>query len=135
MNDEHLKDLEAIFLAFSDPTRLSLVGLMAGGEVSVSLLAEQTGESQPKISRHLAYLRDCGVVTTRRDGKWIFYSLQQFEDPRIVGVVDAVIQALGPDSSAERGSVITGSRVDDHIDLTHRSTAREDAAELEIFLL
>lgn len=62
-------------MAFADTTRLRLLYLMRNGEVSVNYLSEALQTSQPKVSRHLAYLRSMGVVNTRRDGKWIFYSL------------------------------------------------------------
>lgn len=134
MNDTRLNDLVAIFLAFSDQTRLRLVALMADGEVSVSFLAEQTGESQPKISRHLAYLRDCGVVTTRRDGKWIYYSLREFDDRRIAIVMDSVIQALGS-VSTERTMVTERAAVEDKYVESPPKADREDAGELDVFLL
>lgn len=134
MDDTRLNDLEAIFLAFSDQTRLRLVALMADGEVSVSFLAEQTGESQPKISRHLAYLRDCGVVTTRRDGKWIYYSLREFDDPRITIVIDSVIQALGS-VSTERTIVTYRVTTEDKYVESPPKADREEAGELDVFLL
>jgi DNA-binding transcriptional ArsR family regulator len=68
-------EMEQLFLALSDKTRIRLIGLMSDGEVSVNYLCDALGESQPKVSRHLAYLRNTGVVSTRRDGKWIYYSL------------------------------------------------------------
>jgi len=80
MNDNTLASLENLFLSLSDKTRLRLLGLMSGGEVSVGYLADVLGESQPKISRHLAYLRNAGLVRTRRDGKWIYYAIGLPED-------------------------------------------------------
>lgn len=65
----------SLFLALSDPTRLKLLREIADGERSVGYLAEKLGESQPKISRHLAFLRDHYVVSTRRDGKHIYYHI------------------------------------------------------------
>ncbi|HMT07127.1 MAG TPA: metalloregulator ArsR/SmtB family transcription factor [Pyrinomonadaceae bacterium] len=72
--------LTSLFLALSDPTRLRLLRLMADGEVSVGYLADELGESQPKISRHLATLRSMGLVSTRRDGKWIYYAIEHQDD-------------------------------------------------------
>ena len=80
MAEQILAALEQLFLALSDRTRLRLLSLMAGGEVSVGFLADALGESQPKISRHLAYLRNAGVVSTRRDGKWIYYGIARLEE-------------------------------------------------------
>ena len=68
-------EIEHFFLALSDKTRIRLVGLMSDGEVSVNHLCDATGESQPKVSRHLAYLRTMGLVNTRREGKQIYYRL------------------------------------------------------------
>lgn len=76
MKETTLDELSNLFLALSDKTRLRLLGLMTNGEVSVGFLADSLGESQPKISRHLAYLRSSGLVSTRRDGKWIYYNIQ-----------------------------------------------------------
>ena len=76
MNNQTLTELEQLFLALSDKTRLKLLGLMSGGAVSVGFLADSLGLSQPKISRHLAYLRSSGLVFTRRDGKWIYYGIE-----------------------------------------------------------
>ena len=75
MIDSDFLELEKLFLALGDKTRLRLLALMADGEVSVGFLAERLGESQPKVSRHVAYLRNAGVVYTRRDGKWIYYGI------------------------------------------------------------
>ncbi len=76
MSESTLVDLENLFMALSDKTRLRLLALMADGEVSVGYLADTLEESQPKISRHLAYLRGAGVVSTRREGKWIYYGIE-----------------------------------------------------------
>jgi DNA-binding transcriptional ArsR family regulator len=98
MNESNLANLGTLFLALSDTTRLKLIGLMADGEVSVGYLAESIGESQPKVSRHLAYLRTAGLVATRRDGKHIFYGLEWPSDDVAGNVMAAVIGS----KSAER---------------------------------
>ncbi len=74
---ESLDEIEKVFMAFGDKTRLRLLYLMRRGEVSVNYLCGSLGTSQPKVSRHLAYLRSMDIVHTRRDGKWIFYSLNE----------------------------------------------------------
>jgi ArsR family transcriptional regulator len=68
-------DLALLFAALSDRTRLRLLNLMDGREVCVCYFVEILGQSQPKISRHLAYLRRAGVVTARREGKWMHYKI------------------------------------------------------------
>ena len=67
--------MEQFFQALGDSTRLRLLNLMGDGEVCVCYFVEILGESQPKISRHLAYLRRAGIVTARRDGKWMHYRI------------------------------------------------------------
>lgn len=95
MRQTEYVELEKLFLALGDKTRLRLLSLMAGGPVPVGELVDKTGESQPKVSRHLAYLRNCGLVATKRDGKWIYYAidLPAGEKPR--QVLQAVIATLG----------------------------------------
>lgn len=73
--NESLDEIEKVFMAFADKTRLRLLYLMRNGEVSVNYLCDSLKTGQPKVSRHLAYLRSMDVVHTRRDGKWIFYSI------------------------------------------------------------
>ncbi len=68
-------DLALLFAALADRTRLRLLNLMDGREVCVCYFVEILGQSQPKISRHLAYLRRAGIVIARRDGKWMHYRI------------------------------------------------------------
>jgi ArsR family transcriptional regulator len=75
MNNKILKNMEIFFLALADKTRLRLLNLMRENEVCVCFFTEVLGESQPKISRHLAYLRNTGIVSARREGKWIHYKI------------------------------------------------------------
>lgn len=77
MNGEnHLAEMENLFLALADKTRLRLLNLMREDEVCVCYFTEVTGESQPKISRHLAYLRNAGIVSARREGRWMNYKIE-----------------------------------------------------------
>ncbi len=81
MNDaKELFDMETFFMALADKTRLRLLNLLREGEICVCFLVEVLGESQPKISRHLAYLRSAEIVEARRDGKWIHYRIVKPED-------------------------------------------------------
>lgn len=76
MNPETiLSETASLFLALGDKTRLRLLNLMRDREVCVSSFIDTLGESQPLISRHLAYLRNSGIVEARRDGKWMHYSV------------------------------------------------------------
>jgi ArsR family transcriptional regulator len=86
--------LERLFSALSDRTRLRLLNLMAESEICVCFFVEVLDIPQPKISRHLAYLRSCGLVATRREGKWVHYRLVQPEDPRAARVFTEVLAWL-----------------------------------------
>jgi ArsR family transcriptional regulator len=69
------RSLDQLFRALADPTRLRLLNLIADREICVCYFVEILRTSQPKVSRHLAYLRKAGIVTARRDGKWMHYRL------------------------------------------------------------
>jgi ArsR family transcriptional regulator len=77
-----MRDLALFFAALSDETRLRLLNLMKNREVCVCYLQEVLKTNQPKISRHLAYLKRAGVVEARRDGKWTHYRLAKLNDER-----------------------------------------------------
>ena len=66
---------ERFFQALGDNTRLRLLNLMGDQEICVCYFVEILNQPQPKISRHLAYLRNAGVVTARREGKWMHYRI------------------------------------------------------------
>lgn len=67
--------MELFFAALADNTRLRLLNLMGETEVCVCFFVEVIGPNQPKISRHLAYLRKAGIVAARRDGIWAHYRI------------------------------------------------------------
>jgi len=73
-------NVENLFSALADRTRLRLINLIGDSEVCVCFLVEILKISQPKISRHLAYLRRARVVTARREGKWMHYRLTEPPD-------------------------------------------------------
>jgi DNA-binding transcriptional ArsR family regulator len=75
--------------AIADPARLGLVELISQGEVCVAELVAATGANESTVSQRLRTLRDRRVVTTRRDGKHIYYSLA---DDHVRVLVDAVLE-------------------------------------------
>lgn len=99
MQESTLTALEHLFLALSDKTRLRLLALMADGDVPVGVLADSLGESQPKISRHLAYLRSAGLVSARRDGKWVYYGIESGMDAAVTRVLDATLRSILSDGN------------------------------------
>jgi len=103
-----LADLETLFKALADTTRLRILGLLLAGEVCVCDIHESLKIPQSKTSRHLAYLRRAGLVETRREGLWIHYRLGTRADPILAAIVDAV-----------------------HHGLTHTQTVQRDAQRLQ----
>jgi len=91
---KRLADMERVFQALGDATRLRILGLLLTGEVCVCNIHESLKIPQPKASRHLAYLRRAGLVETRRDGLWIHYRLGRLADPVMAAILDAVGHAL-----------------------------------------
>ena len=83
-------DVALLCCALADHTRLRLLNLMGDDEVCVCFLVEALGVTQPKISRHLAYLRRAGIVTARREGKWMHYRLEKPQDPHALAILSAV---------------------------------------------
>jgi len=94
--------LDQLFRALADPTRLRLLNLMAGQEVCVCYFTEVIGAPQPKISRHLAYLRKAGIVAARREGKWMHYKLAAPSSPHVASILKSVLDALKQDKALQR---------------------------------
>ncbi|MGB6193167.1 MAG: metalloregulator ArsR/SmtB family transcription factor [Terracidiphilus sp.] len=90
-------DLTLLFAALADRTRLRLLNLMSGREVCVCYFVEILKQSQPKISRHLAYLRRAGIVSARREGKWMHYSIDRPADAGAAAILDATLRSFGAD--------------------------------------
>src|ERR1700680_563167 len=78
--------LDLLFRALADRTRLRLLNLIADKEICVCYFVQILGMSQPKISRHLAYLRRAAIVAARRQGRWMHY--------RLVAPRDAIASAI-----------------------------------------
>jgi ArsR family transcriptional regulator len=90
-------DMVQLFAALADPTRLRLLNLMQGREVCVCYFVEILKQGQPKISRHLAYLRRAGIVEARREGKWMHYRMERPADTRAGSVLDAALKSFESD--------------------------------------
>src|SRR6201997_4027412 len=90
-------DLPRLFAALADRTRLRLLNLMNGRVVCVCYFVEILKQSQPKISRHLAYLRNAGIVSARREGKWMHYSIERPNDLAVAGILDATLESFATD--------------------------------------
>jgi ArsR family transcriptional regulator, arsenate/arsenite/antimonite-responsive transcriptional repressor len=71
--------LDHVFRAFADENRLRILNLLSQGEICVCDIISVLKAPQPKVSRHLAYLKRAGLVQSRRDGLWMYYSLTPAE--------------------------------------------------------
>jgi ArsR family transcriptional regulator len=84
-------NIELFFQALGDTTRLRLLNLMGDREICVCYFVEILDQGQPKISRHLAYLRRAGIVEPRREGKWMHYRITM---PPNIGAAQVLRQTL-----------------------------------------
>jgi len=95
-------DKELFFRALADRTRLRLLNLIGADEVCVCFFVEILKTNQPKISRHLAYLRRAGVVDARRDGPWMHYRIIQPADEAAAKVLQETMSWLANDPEMQR---------------------------------
>ena len=94
--------LELLFRALADPTRLRLLNLIGEQEICVCYFVDVLRTTQPKISRHLAYLRKAGIVAARRDGKWMHYRLLLLKDSHAAQVLRTTLDALRHDKEMQK---------------------------------
>jgi ArsR family transcriptional regulator len=94
-----IADLDArgwsrVFRALGDETRVRIVALLSHGELCVCHVEKALALPQPLVSRHLSVLRAAGVVDSRREGTWVYYSLAAQPDAQIQAVIDGVSQTF-----------------------------------------
>ena len=85
MSQELRRFKAEIFQALAHPTRIAIVEALRGGEISAGRLIEELGLEQANASQHLAVLRGKRVVSSRKEGNQVFYSLR---DPVLIEVLD-----------------------------------------------
>ena len=86
---------DLLFRAFADPTRLRILHLLTPGELCVCDLVDVLRVPQPKVSRHLAYLRRAGLVLARREGFWTHYQLAPSRSSLHGKLLDCLTCCLG----------------------------------------
>src|SRR4026207_292659 len=86
-------ELESLFKALADKTRLRILALLGNNEVCVCHIHDSLRLPQPTVSRHLAYLRKSGLVATRREGVWMHYQVARSLSPVIRDIVTAAVDA------------------------------------------
>jgi ArsR family transcriptional regulator len=92
--EENNPSLDLLFRALADPTRLRLLNLISDREICVCYFVEILRISQPKVSRHLAYLRRAQIVASRREGKWMHYRLIAPKDEAAASILRATLSHL-----------------------------------------
>jgi ArsR family transcriptional regulator len=90
-----MRNLVSFYAALADENRLRLLHLMKAGEICVCHLQDVLQTNQPRISRHLAYLRKAGLVKARREGKWMHYRLNSLEKGLAVILSDTLQRLQG----------------------------------------
>src|SRR5215831_8544671 len=95
-------DKAQFFRALGDRTRLRLLNLMQEDEVCVCFFVEILKTNQPKISRHLAYLRRAGIVDARREGQWMHYRIVDPSDAEAARVLKDTMKWLEDDAAMQR---------------------------------
>ncbi|HJQ24622.1 MAG TPA: metalloregulator ArsR/SmtB family transcription factor [Blastocatellia bacterium] len=94
--------METLLRALADRTRLRLLNLMGDTEVCVCYFVEILQINQPKISRHLAYLRKAEIVGARREGKWMHYRIVEPPNEHAARIFKEVRAALAEDPEMQR---------------------------------
>jgi ArsR family transcriptional regulator, arsenate/arsenite/antimonite-responsive transcriptional repressor len=107
---EALGSIEALFQALADRTRLRILALLLTGEVCVCDIHESLELPQPKVSRHLAYLRRAGLVDGRKQGLWVHYRVANLTDPILRTIQDAVTHALSHVDELQQDTVRLAKR-------------------------
>jgi ArsR family transcriptional regulator len=95
-------DKETFFRALADRTRLRLLNMIGSDEVCVCFFVEILKTNQPKISRHLAYLRRAGIVGARREGQWAHYRIIEPVDAEAAKVLQQTMSWLANDPEMQR---------------------------------
>ncbi len=80
-----------IFKVFSDPNRLRIIELIAEEELNVSEIVRRLNMKQSTVSQHLRILKDCGLVSTRRNGKEIYYKIKSKKIKELLSIGDEIL--------------------------------------------
>lgn len=100
MDVQHL-DVKAKFMrGFSDKTRLQILESIKESEKTVSQIVEELKGNQSNISQHLACLKGCGIIVSRQEGKYIYYSLRNEQILQLLTVMDVVFNQVEAEVAA-----------------------------------
>jgi ArsR family transcriptional regulator, cadmium/lead-responsive transcriptional repressor len=90
-NPKSIEIQAKLFRGFSDPSRLSILESLRDGSVTVGEIVEATGLSQPNVSNHLGCLRDCGLVTAKQQGRFVYYELSDERVGQLLNLADELL--------------------------------------------
>lgn len=90
-NPKSIEIQSKLFRGFSDPSRLSILDLLREGARTVSEIVEATGLTQSNVSNHLGCLRDCGLVTAKQQGRFVYYKLSDERVGQLLTLADDLL--------------------------------------------
>ncbi|MBM3178759.1 MAG: winged helix-turn-helix transcriptional regulator [Chloroflexi bacterium] len=90
-NPKSIEIQAKLFRGFSDPSRLSILDALRDGEVTVNEIVKATGLSQPNVSNHLGCLRDCGLVVSKQQGRFVYYELSDKRVGQLLTLADELL--------------------------------------------
>ena len=90
-NPKSIEIQAKLFRGFSDPSRLSILDALRGGALTVTEIVEATGLTQSNVSNHLACLRDCGLVVTEQEGRFVYYQLSDKRVGKLLNLADELL--------------------------------------------
>ncbi len=102
LSDEMLEMVAQRFRVLSDPMRLKLLRCLQEGEFTVGQLVEQTGSSQPNVSKHLTVLRNTGLVARRQEGNQAVFSIAA---PFVFELCETVCNGIVAELDAKRAAL------------------------------
>lgn len=84
-----------LFRGFADTSRLSILETLRSGPKSVGEVVAETGLSQPNASAHLACLKECGLLQSEQQGRFVYYSLADAKVVRLLDMAEALLAEVG----------------------------------------
>lgn len=123
-----MRDTVDLFKALADETRLRILHLLTRRELCVCQIVEVLRLGQSKVSRHLAHLRNAGLVHDRRDGLWMYYSLAQ-PDGRLQSKVLEWLRHAADELPRAAEDLQTLNGLGECTDLCDESSSDEDAGQ------
>ena len=122
-----MRELTSFGQAIADPTRVRILAALQRGELCVCELADALEISQSTLSGHLQVLRQTDTVVTRKEGRWIYYSL----DTRIAGLIEAIFSHIQPDIDSDPRLRRDSKRIERRLAIRENGRCVLGFAELE----